>query len=107
MAVKPLLNVPREVKAGVPFEVRILIQHPMETGFRRDAMGLTVARDIIHSFFCTVDGEEVFSATLHPAISANPYLAFSARMRRSGTMELRWVDDHGVEASERVAIRVA
>ena len=102
-----LLNVPREVKAEVPFEVRILIQHPMETGFRRDAVGQAVPRDIIHSFFCTVDGEEVFAATLHPAISANPYLAFSAKLQRSGTMELRWVDDHGVEARERVDIRAA
>jgi len=104
---RPLLNVPREVKAGQSFEVRILIQHPMESGFRRDAMGEAVPRDIIHRFECTVEGEEVFSATLHPAVSANPYLVFTARLERSGTMLLRWVDDAGVIAEERVAIRVA
>ena len=104
--VKPLLNVPREVKAGVAFDVRILIQHPMETGLRRDAMGRAVAQDIINRFDCTVDGEEVFSATLHPAISANPYLAFSAKLARGGTMVLRWVDDQGVEGRESVAIAV-
>jgi sulfur-oxidizing protein SoxZ len=107
MDVKPLLSVPREVKAGEPFDVRILIQHPMETGFRRDAVGGVVAQHIIHSFECTVDGEEVFAATFHPAISANPYLVFSAKLARSGTMVLRWVDDHGVEARESVAIQVA
>jgi sulfur-oxidizing protein SoxZ len=48
----------------------------------------------------------VFAARLEPAIAANPYLAFSARLERSGTMLLRWVDDHGVEAQERVDIRV-
>jgi len=78
----------------------------METGLRRDAMGLVVQQDTINRFECTVDGQEVFSATLHPAISANPYLAFSAKLVRSGTMVLRWVDDHGVEASESVAITV-
>jgi len=104
--VRPLLNVPREVRAGVAFDVRILIQHPMETGLRRDAMGLVVPQDVINRFECAVDGQEVFSATLHPAISANPYLAFSAKLVRSGTMVLRWVDDHGVEASESVAITV-
>jgi thiosulfate oxidation carrier complex protein SoxZ len=103
---RPLLNVPREVKAGESFEVRILIQHPMETGFRRDAVGAVVPRDIIHRFECTVEGEEVFSATLHPAVSANPYLVFTARLERSGTMVLRWVDDAGVAAEERVAISV-
>lgn len=104
--VKPLLSVPRRVQAGVPFEVRILIQHPMETGLRRDAMGREVPRDIIHTFACTVDGQEVFAATLHPAVSANPFLAFQAKLARSGTMVLRWVDDHGVEARETVAIEV-
>jgi sulfur-oxidizing protein SoxZ len=103
---KPLLSVPREVKAGIPFDVRILIQHPMETGFRRDPVGGTIPRNIIHSFICTVDGQEVFSATLHPAISANPYLVFPAKLARSGTMLLRWVDDGGEEGQERVDIRV-
>lgn len=107
MAVRPLLNVPREVRAGVAFEVRILIPHVMETGFRRDAMGVVVAQDIINRFECLVDGEEVFSATLHPAISANPYLTFSARLARSGTMVLRWVDDRGVEGTEKVEIKVS
>ena len=106
MAVRPLLNVAREVRAGVAFEVRILIPHAMETGFRRDAMGMVVAQDIINRFECSVDGEEVFSATLHPAISANPYLAFSAKLQRSGTMVLRWVDDRGVEGGESVDIKV-
>ena len=107
MAVRPLLSVPPQVRAGEPFEVRILIQHPMETGFRRDSMGRTVAQDIINRFECSVDGQDVFSATLHPAISANPYLVFSARLARSGTMLLRWVDDQGAEAQESVAIAVA
>lgn len=107
MTIRPLLNVPRQVRAGEAFEVRILIQHPMETGFRRDSMGRTVAQDIINRFECSVDGVEVFSATLHPAISANPYLVFSARMARSGTMLLRWVDDQGAEGQESVDITVA
>jgi len=106
MSVRPLLNVPREVRAGEAFEVRILIQHPMETGFRRDAVGRPVARDIINRFDCSVDGEAVFSATLHPAISANPYLVFSVRLARSGTMLLRWVDDQGAEGRESIAIAV-
>lgn len=104
--VRPLLRVPSSVARGVAFDVRILIQHPMESGQRRDATGRAIARDIIHSFECTVDGALVFAATLHPAISANPYLAFSAVLERSGTMRLRWVDDQGVEDSESVAITV-
>jgi sulfur-oxidizing protein SoxZ len=103
---RPLLSVPRSVKAGEVFEVRILIQHPMENGLRRDAMGQVIPRDIIHSFECSVDGEAVFAATLHPAVSANPFLAFQVKLARSGTMLLRWVDDRGAEGRETVAIEV-
>lgn len=104
--VRPLLNVPRSVGRGVAFEVKILIQHPMESGQRRDPVGGIIARDIIHTFECSVDGELVFAATLHPAIAANPFFAFDAMLERSGTMRLRWVDDHGVEDSESIAILV-
>jgi thiosulfate oxidation carrier complex protein SoxZ len=100
------LTVPRQVRAGEAFEVRILIQHPMETGFRRDSVGRPVAQDIINRFECSVDGEAVFSATLHPSISANPFLAFSVRLARSGTMLFRWVDDQGAEGRESVPIAV-
>ena len=30
------VQVPAQVKKGEPFEIRVLVQHAMETGFRRD-----------------------------------------------------------------------
>ena len=105
--VRPLVNVPRRIVAGEAFEVRILIQHPMESGQRRDAMGAAIPRDIIHSFEATFEGELVFAATLYPAIAANPFLSFSAVVSRSGTLVMRWLDDHGAEDSESVAIALA
>ena len=36
---------------------------------------------------------------LFPAIAANPYLAFSLRAERSGTVAMNWVDDEGVTGS--------
>jgi sulfur-oxidizing protein SoxZ len=103
---RTLLNVPKQVRKGEPFEVKILISHPMESGQRRDAKGQPIPRDIINRFVCSHDGEEVFRADLFPAIAANPFLAFHAMVEKSGTMVLAWVDDHGAVQSQSAAISV-
>ena len=65
---KPRIKVPAKVKAGEPFEVKALISHKMESGQRTDeATGQKIPRMIINSFVCKLDGEVVFSVTLHPA----------------------------------------
>ena len=104
--VRVLINVPKEVKRGEPFEIKLLISHPMESGQRHDAMGQRIPRDIINSFVCTLDGEEVLRAELFPAIAANPFLAFSAVAEASGTLVMRFVDDEGREQTETVEIAV-
>ena len=48
----------------------------METGFRHDTDGALIPRDIITSFTCTYNGEEVFERRLLPAIAANPFITF-------------------------------
>jgi sulfur-oxidizing protein SoxZ len=76
MVDKPRLRVPTEAKKGEIIEIKTLVAHPMETGFRKDAQGKTIPREIINTFVCTFAGKEVFRVDLEPAISANPYFAF-------------------------------
>ena len=101
-----LLNVPKRVKRGEAIEVKVLISHPMESGQRRDEMGRTVPRQIIREFRATYGGAEVLRLELHPAIAANPYLAFAARAEASGVLELSWIDDAGVSQTERASVEV-
>ena len=75
---RAVVNVPATVKRGEVFEIRTLIQHAMETGFRRTQLGEAIPRDIIRQFVCTYNGTEIFRAEFHPAISANPLLTFGA-----------------------------
>ena len=90
-----LINVPKLVRKGETIEIKTLISHPMETGFRSASDGKLIPRDIIHRFVCTFEGTEIFSADLFPAISANPFIAFTMRAERSGTLTFRWLDDKG------------
>ena len=90
-----LINLPARAKRGEIIEIKTLIAHPMETGYRVGPTGAAIPRDIINRFLCTYNGEEVFRAELHPAISANPFLSFFTVATESGVIALTWVDDHG------------
>lgn len=90
-----LINVPKKAKRGDVVEIKTLMSHIMETGFRHTATGETVPRDIITGFTCRYNGEEVFRADLFPAISANPFLTFFITAAASGTLEFSWIGDHG------------
>ncbi|MFQ3622452.1 MAG: thiosulfate oxidation carrier complex protein SoxZ [Acetobacteraceae bacterium] len=103
---QPRVRLPSGVKAGDVVEIRTLITHPMETGQRRDTAGAVIPRDIIRSFVARFDGQEVFRMDLHPAVSANPYIAFAFRAERSGTFEFTWTNDEGARATARAELRV-
>jgi sulfur-oxidizing protein SoxZ len=100
------IRLPKDIRRGDLVEVQVIIQHPMETGFRRDASGQHVRRNAIHSFACRYNGVEVFRATLGTGIAANPYLRFFTRAVDSGELELWWLDDDEVEGTAREKIVV-
>lgn len=103
---RALINVPANARRGEIIEIKAMAAHDMETGFRRTQYGEVIPRNIITTFICTYNGTEIFSADLHPAISANPYLAFFTVATESGTLEFRWTGDNGYALTERVAINV-
>ncbi|MGE0719027.1 MAG: thiosulfate oxidation carrier complex protein SoxZ [Alphaproteobacteria bacterium] len=101
-----LINLPKRAKKGETVEIKVLISHPMESGQRRDAMGKAIPRDIIHTFVCAWNGEEVMRAEFHPAIAANPFLSFFAVAEASGTVTMTWTDDQGATHSQSAEIVV-
>lgn len=66
------IDVPATAKRGEIIEIRTLIAHAMETGFRRTQLGVLIPRDIVTRFVCAYNGAEIFRAEFHPAIAANP-----------------------------------
>ena len=101
-----LINVPARAKRGEVIEIKTLISHTMETGFRRTQLGAVIPRDIIRRFVCTYNGTEVFRAELHPAIAANPFIGFTTVATESGTIAFHWTGDNGFSVTESVAITV-
>ena len=107
MAEKPRLKVPKEAKKGDVVEIKTLLSHVMETGQRKDAAGNIIPRKIINKFTCEFNGKPVFSADLEPAIAANPYLQFTAKVDESGTFKFTWTDDDGTVTTAEEKITVA
>jgi sulfur-oxidizing protein SoxZ len=103
---RALINVPKQAKRGEIIEIKTLVSHVMETGYRRSNVGGAIPRDIIHSFVCTYNGEEIFSAELFPAIAANPFITFHTVATDSGKLEFKWTDDQGNTVTESVSITV-
>jgi sulfur-oxidizing protein SoxZ len=101
-----LINVPARAKRGEVIEIKTLVSHVMETGFRRTQLGAPIPRDIIRQFVCTYNGTEVFRAELHPAIAANPFIAFSTVATESGTIAFQWTGDNGFSLTESATITV-
>jgi sulfur-oxidizing protein SoxZ len=104
---KARVKIPKQVKRGEPFLVKTLISHKMETGFRKNkATGEEIPREIINKFVATFNGEEVFRADWHPAVSANPYMTFYMSATESGELEFLWVDDNGNEYTKTATVNV-
>jgi sulfur-oxidizing protein SoxZ len=104
---RTLLRVPATAQRGEVVEIRTLIQHPMETGFRPGADGTVQPRDIIRRFTCLYNNRPVFEAELHPAIAANPYLTFTFVAGESGVLAFIWEGDNGFSQTETRALSVA
>ena len=108
MAKKPRIKVPKKAKAGQIIQIKTLYSHKMETGNRKDKKtGKLIPRMIINNFACAFNGKEIISATIHPALAANPYFAFFAKATESGTFDFAWTDDAGKKVSAQAKISVS
>lgn len=101
------ISVPQNARRGDSIEIRVAIQHAMETGYRTDDNGTSIPKNVINKLACRYNGAEVFRAEMGSGISANPYLSFFIIAANSGELRFDWVDDAGVTGSERTAIIVA
>ncbi len=104
---KARIRVPERAARGEIVEIRTMVEHPMDSGFRVNNVGRTIPRHIVESFTCTYGGREVFRAQLHPAISTNPYFVFHLVATESGQVKFTWTDDHGGVATESAFIAVS
>ena len=101
-----LVNAPKTARKGELVEIKALILHPMETGFRSGTNGRIIPRNIIERFTATWNGRQILDMNLSPAIAANPFVSFFAVAQESGRVVMRWTGDNGFQVEESIAIAV-
>ena len=95
----------RAIQIGDKVEVKVLISHEMETGFRKDANGQTVPAHFIQNVMATHNGKVVLAAQWGPAVSKNPFLSFRFRGGAAGDrVQIVWIDNRGERRSDEAVI---
>lgn len=100
------ISMPATAKRGEIVTIKTLIQHDMETGYRRDAEGKIVPRDIIAKFAVTYAGQEIFRADTFPGISANPFVAFTTIATETAELVFTWTDLTGATTTQTKTLTV-
>jgi sulfur-oxidizing protein SoxZ len=96
----------RATMAGDVADVKVLMNHPMETGQRKDAKtGTLVPALFIHDVVATINGATVMTANFGTGISKNPYLGFKVKGAKVGDkVSVSWVDNTGDKTSAEAAV---
>lgn len=89
------VSMPEQAARGEVIEIKALMRHPMETGYRVDDFGRPIERHIVERFRVTYAGEEVFGIDLTQGVAANPFFAFFTTATESGELVFTWEDDRG------------
>lgn len=90
---------------GETSDVRILMQHPMETGLRKDDKGQTFPAQFIQAFTVSLNGKAIIDGQLNTAISKNPLFTFKVRGIKAGDkLAVAWIDNTGDKRQDEITV---
>ena len=100
------LSLPARVRRGEEFQLRVILQHPMENGLRRGEDGRAIPYSVVERLLVRYNGNEVFAAEMTPGIAANPYLAIHLVAEASGPVSVEWATTQGGKGAVSASLAV-
>jgi sulfur-oxidizing protein SoxZ len=95
----------RAQAAGDKTTVRVLMNHEMESGQRRDAAGKLVPAWHINEVSASLNGKVVMTAEWGPAVSKNPFLQFIVKGAKAGDkIGVNWKDNKGDSRTDEATV---
>jgi sulfur-oxidizing protein SoxZ len=86
-------------------EVRVLMPHPMESGWRKNEAREVIPAHFIQQVTATLNGRTVLEAQWGSGISKNPYLTFRLQGAKVGDrIVVGWQDNKGESNSIETAV---
>ena len=99
---------PMKIRAqmqGDVADVKVLMNHPMETCRRKDTKGETVPAHFIQNVTATWNGKTVMEAQWSTAVSKNPFLEFKVKGAQPGDkIIVSWTDNKGDKNSVEATV---
>ena len=90
---------------GETTDIRVLMQHPMETGQRKDEKGQTLPMHFIQTFSILLNGKVIIDGQLNTAISKNPLFTFKSRGIKIGDkLAVAWQDNMGAQRQDEITV---
>lgn len=91
--------------AGDKATVRVLMNHEMESGQRKDTHGKLIPAWHISEVVVTLNGKTVLTAEWGPAVAKNPFMQFSIRGAKAGDkVGVTWVDNRGDKRADEASV---
>ena len=102
------MGLPMKIRAaskdGVT-EVKVLMNHVMETGLRKDASGALIPALFISEVTAKLNDKVVMQAQWGQAVAKNPYLAFKIKGGKAGDkVSVSWMDTSGDTRTDEAAV---
>lgn len=95
----------RALLQGDTADIRVLLQHPMETGQRKDESGKAFPAHFIQSFTVSLNGKPVVNGQLNTSVSKNPLFTFRAKGIKAGDrIAVNWVDNLGERRLDEIVV---
>ena len=95
----------RAQMAGDKAIVRVLMNHEMETGLRKDAAGKVIPAWYIQDVTAALNGKQVLDAQWGPSVSKNPFLQFNVKGAKAGDkIAVTWKDNKGDTRTDEATV---
>lgn len=95
----------RAQASGDKATVRVLMNHEMETGQRKDSTGKVIPAWFIQDVSAALNGKTVMTAQWGPSVSKNPFLQFNIKGAKAGDkVSVSWTDNKGDKRTDEVSV---
>lgn len=95
----------RAQSSGATTVVRVLMNHEMESGQRKDAAGKAIPAWHITNVAVALNGRQVLAAEWGPAVAKNPFLQFTLKGAKAGDrIAVTWRDNRGATRTDEATV---
>ena len=96
---KTKIVLPPRIQRGDVIRVQVAVQHPMDTGFFRDANAEIIPAWFIKDVQVMLGDAEIARFEWTSGISKDPIVSFQLKAETEGALTFHWTDNRGAKYS--------